>query len=143
MSPGSITCYTTPGQASRARLDRSIGRTHHITTSQMLTIICYTPDRVILSQIHNSHMLLHNAQSVITITDTNVPLVPLTPCHDAGCDVPSNWHTAHWPGCTGDLTRSRFLAITHQRPRAPAARVGQHSMSHNKQTHRESLSDWH
>ena len=67
-----------------------------------------------------SDFILPNVSSLFL-----TPMYPgLTPCHDAGCDVPSNWHTAHWPGCTGDLTRSRFLAITHQRPRAPAARVG-------------------
>ena len=63
----------------------------------------------------------HNASCVWYVTiHCSWPLCDqsLTPCQEPGCDVPSNWHhtTLHYTGCTGDLTRDRFLPITHQAP---------------------------
>ena len=73
---------------------------------------------MILSQYDTCDIIMPNVSSLL-----------LTPMCSQGhvtmlvVMFPVTGITPHWPGCTGDLTRDRFLPITHQRPQAPAASV--------------------
>ena len=114
ISPGTIH-VTTRSQARPAWQEQGPHPPHHNIANFATNIWrCLTTNTKIKSQ---SHVWPHDASCAwwchYSLTwpwcDQS-----LTPCQEPGCDVPSNWHhtTLHYTGCTGDLTRDRFLPIT-------------------------------